>query len=79
VLILNLRDYPDWRVTRNGVVLTRHIQRDDGLLAVALPAGDSIIDVRWRRSWDQILGDVISLAALLALGAVLLRSRTIES
>jgi hypothetical protein len=78
-LIVNLRDYPSWQVTRNSIVLSHHLRRDDGLLAIALPAGSSDIDIRWHRSWDQTLGDAISLAALLALAALLLHSRTIKA
>jgi hypothetical protein len=78
VLILNLRDYPAWQVFRNGSLVTQHLQRDDGLLAIPLPAGASIIDVRWHRTWDQILGDLLSLLALFVLGALLVRSRTIK-
>jgi len=79
ILILNLRDFPAWQVYRNGTLITKHLQRDDGLLAIALPAGASVIDVRWHRTADQILGDVLSLLALLVLGALLLRSRTIKA
>jgi len=78
-LVLNLRDYPAWQITRNGSMLSNHLQRDDGLLAVALPAGDAIIDIRWHRTWDQTLGDTVTIAALTLLGVALLRSRTIET
>jgi hypothetical protein len=73
-LILNLRDYPAWRVTRGipgyperGVTLPPHLQRDDGLLAVALPAGASYIDIAWQLTPDQILGLAITACALFAL------------
>jgi hypothetical protein len=66
-LILNLRDYPSWRIVRNGLVLNEHLQRDDGLLAVALPAGASTIDIRWHSTPDQTLGLILSLCALLLL------------
>jgi hypothetical protein len=78
VLVLNLRDFPAWQVLRNGGLVTQHLQREDGLLAIALPAGTSVIEVRWHRTWDQMLGDLLSVLALLALGALLLRSRTIK-
>ena len=78
VLVLNLRDYPAWQVFRNGTLVTQHLQRDDGLLAIALPAGTSVIDVRWHHTWDQLLGDALSLLALALLGALVLRSRTIK-
>ena len=78
ILVLNLRDFPAWQVFRNGTLVTQHLQRRDGLLAMALPAGASVIEVRWHRTWDQVLGDGVSLSALLILGALLLRSRTIN-
>ena len=68
-LILNLRDYPSWRVVCNGLVLNEHIQRNDGLLAVLLPAGPSTIDVRWHDTLDQTLGLIISGFAFLLLAA----------
>jgi hypothetical protein len=74
ILILNLRDYPAWRITRaipgypeRGVTVPPHLQRDDGLLAVALPAGASDIDIAWQLTPDQVLGLAISGCALFAL------------
>lgn len=78
ILVLNLRDFPEWQVFRNGTLLPNHLERDDGLLAIALPAGRSTIDVRWHRAWDEWLGDAISLLALGMLAAVIVRSRTIK-
>jgi hypothetical protein len=78
-LILNLRDYPAWQITRNGLIIPHHLQRNDGLLAIALPAGASIVNIRWHRTWDQSLGDALSLLALLRLAAILWRSRTIKA
>jgi hypothetical protein len=77
-LILNLRDYPDWQVFRNGSLITQHLQRDDGLLAVELPAGRSIIDLHWHRSWDESTGDAISIISLAVIAIALQRSRTIK-
>jgi hypothetical protein len=62
-LILNLRDYPAWRVTRNGIPVTTHNeqdQRNDGLIALPLPAGPSTIDITYAHTLDQTLGDAIS-------------------
>jgi hypothetical protein len=78
ILVLNLRDFRAWQIFRNGTLVTQHLHRDDGLLAISLPTGASVIDVRWHRTWDQILGDLVSLFALLLLGVLLLRSRTIK-
>jgi hypothetical protein len=66
-LILNLRDFPAWRVTRNSTEIPSHLQRDDGLLAIPLPAGPSILDITWHRTLDQQLGLALSCLALILL------------
>jgi hypothetical protein len=65
-LILNLRDYPAWRITLNGAPTTSSIQRPDGLIAIPIPAGHSTIDIRYAHTFDQTLGDAITLLALAA-------------
>jgi len=74
-LILNLRDYPAWHVFLNGHVDPDREQRDDGLIALAVPAGTSTVDLRYVRTADQTLGDTISLLALLILLLTLIASR----
>jgi hypothetical protein len=66
--ILNLRDYPTWRIQLNGTPITDHLQRDDGLIALPIPAGPSTIDIHYAQTMDQTLGDIvtaISIAGLL--------------
>ena len=63
-LILNLREYPAWRIKLNGVPTPHPPKRDDGLVALALPAGASSIDIRYSRLPSEIAGDGISLIAL---------------
>jgi hypothetical protein len=65
-LILNLRDYPSWRVTLNGVRITTNQQdeRDDGLIVIPIPAGPSTIDIAYAHTLDQLLGNIISVISL---------------
>lgn len=63
-LVLNLRDYPAWVVTRNGLPLTERIARDDGLIAFTLPPGRSHIEVIYRTTPDQNIGDAITAVGL---------------
>jgi hypothetical protein len=74
-IILNLRDYPAWHITLNGTPVTTHIQRDDGLITLPLPAGPSTIDIHYAQTMDQILGDVLSLASLALLSILLIRTK----
>ena len=74
-LILNLRDYPAWRIKRNGTPITDRLQRDDGLLALPIPTGPSTIDIIYTQTTDQTLGDILSLASVAALALLLARRR----
>ncbi len=76
-LVLNLRDYPTWRISVNGTPAT-HLQRDDGLLAVALPAGEDTVDLRWRSLPDMWAGDALTACALALCSWLGWRSRRIE-
>ena len=84
-LVLNLRAYPNWEVTETDPASTRTshpapLQRDDGLLAIPVPAGDSKIDISWRRTLDQQVGLAMSgIAFCIYLALVFVqRSRRIE-
>ena len=74
-LILNLRDYAGWRVYLDGTPDPTREQRDDGLIVLPIPAGASSIDIRYTRTFDQTIGNVITLFALLILIALLVLSR----
>ena len=77
-LILNLRDYPAWVVAVNGRPAA-HLERDDGLIAVPLPAGEEAIRVHWRTLPDVWLGDGLSVCALAVAGWTWSRSRKIKA
>jgi hypothetical protein len=69
-LILNLRDYPTWRITLNQTLITTHNQqdqRDDGLIAIPIPAGASTVSITYSRPTDQTLGNAISLISVVFL------------
>jgi hypothetical protein len=76
-LILNLRDYPSWSITRNGTPVPANDREDrpDGLIAIPLLAGTSTIDIRHIQTRDETLGDATTLIALTLLLAVLRRNR----
>ncbi len=70
-LILNLRGYPAWRITVNGAPINNthkpENQRDDGLMALAISAGTSTIDIAYAQTPDQTIGDAISISSLILL------------
>jgi hypothetical protein len=63
-LILNLRDYPAWRIDRNGVRQSARTPRPDGLIAILIPAGQSIINVRYAHTFDETVGDAATVLAI---------------
>jgi hypothetical protein len=75
-LVLNLRDYPAWRVTVNHSLVETRLKRKDGLIAIPLPGGPAHIEIRYAMLSDQKLGYVLSLLSLLLFGVLILRSRT---
>ena len=75
VLLLNLREFPSWKVMLNGHEVSERIERDDGLLAFRLPEGTSSIDVLTVRTPDQILGDLLSSGAVIMLMVLFVRRR----
>jgi hypothetical protein len=72
-LILNLRNYPAWRITLNGTPIATRMQRKDGLIAFPIPAGLSTLDVAYTHSLDQTLGDAVSLASIAFLAIFVFR------
>ncbi len=67
-LVLNLRDYPAWQVMVNGNAHPERLGRDDGLLALALPAGNDTVDIRWRSLPDEWAGGVLSALSVAVAG-----------
>jgi len=84
MLVLNLRDYPAWRVRVNGTEVKYKTERADGLIAFPVTTGHSQIDISYAMTRDRRLGDGISLVALCGaaglagLGRRRPRSRIIE-
>ncbi len=62
---LRLLNYPAWRATVNGVVVTPRGGEDYNQMIVPVPAGESHIRVRFTRTWDRTLGIGLSLISAL--------------
>lgn len=72
-LVLRLRRYPAWRVRVNGRASGQFNQREDGMIAIAVPAGPIHIAVDWTTTPDVTASrwlSLLGLAALLTVAAI---------
>ena len=76
LLILDRRSFPLWRVTVNGTPATA-CNRNDGLIAVPLPAGRDTVDLTQHPTPDQTAGLALTGVALLT--TVALRRKRFHS
>ena len=74
-LVLNLRDYPTWRVTLNGRLDPERDHRADGLLTLLLPAGQQTVVVSQQTPAPEIAADYVSGLAVCVLAGLGLRRR----
>src|SRR5262249_11073038 len=75
-LAIRLLDYPAWRATVDGKSARIERAPDTARMLVAIPAGESRIELRFTRTWDRALGGSISaFAACGTLGLLMLGRR----
>ena len=82
-VILHLREYAVWQIRVNGNLLAFGANpllpplphRDDGLMAVPVPAGHIEIAIDWATTPDEVTGRWLSFLALLALAGLFLMER----
>jgi len=74
-VVLRLFNYPAWRVQVNGQVLAPSTRDVTGQMVIPVPAGESRVEIRFARTWDRILGGIISAVACLCVGGFLMMRR----
>jgi hypothetical protein len=67
VAILQLMDYPAWRVRINGQPVSKAAPAGSGQLQIPLPAGHSDVEIKFDHTADRIIGDIITIFSLLLL------------
>jgi uncharacterized membrane protein len=71
-LVISLRDYPAWKININGVPVSGRPHRNDGLIVLPVPSGNSRVDLTYARTRDETAGWILS---CLSAGALLLMVR----
>jgi len=65
--VLRLMDYPTWQVRANGQEVANRPQRDDGLMAIPVEAGQTHIEITYPATPDVLWGRSLTAASLLSL------------
>ncbi|CAN5681664.1 hypothetical protein BH10ACI4_BH10ACI4_03910 [soil metagenome] len=66
-LILNLRNYPAWHISRDHTLIADRNERADGLIAIPIPAGTSQIHLTYAQLPDQTIGVILTALSLILL------------
>jgi hypothetical protein len=74
-LVLKLHRYPAWKLRVNGHAPSALPRRNDGLLAVPVPAGPVELTADWTATPDVLLGRWVSTLSVLLLTALLFFAR----
>jgi 6-pyruvoyl-tetrahydropterin synthase related domain len=67
IAILQLMDYPAWRVRINGQPVSKSAPASSGQLQIAVPAGHSDVEIKFDHTADRVIGDIITIFSLLLL------------
>jgi hypothetical protein len=67
IAILQLMDYPAWRVRINGQPVPKAANASSGQIQIALPAGHSDVELKFDHTADRIVADIITALCLLLL------------
>jgi hypothetical protein len=62
--VIDLRDYPAWRITVNGMLSTNRPHREDGLIVLPVSGGRSEINITYARSSDEVCGWILTVLSL---------------
>jgi hypothetical protein len=74
-LQLRLFNYPAWQVTVNGQPAQAQSAEVTGVMIVPILAGTNDVRIRFRRTLDRTIGDAISWASWMLLGAAWIKTR----
>ena len=76
-LVLKLFHYPAWKVDVNGKPVVPRTVPKTGQMLIAVPKGESRVEISFTRTWDRTLGIAISLLAVFfAVGLGVWQKRT---
>jgi hypothetical protein len=79
LLKLRLLSYPAWQATLNGNPIPLQTDPELGQMLVPVRAGSNSVEIRFARTWDRTLGNIMSLLAILTCVPLMLWLRRRET
>jgi len=64
---LRLFEYPAWKIEVNGKTIPAEKREDTGQMVVPVQPGKNVVRMVFTRTWDRVMGAVISSAAVVAI------------
>jgi 6-pyruvoyl-tetrahydropterin synthase related domain len=64
LLKLRLLSYPAWQAKVNGNAIPLQAEPELGQMLVPVPAGASHVEIRFARTWDRTIGNIVSLLTI---------------
>ncbi len=79
-LVLKLFNYPAWKVTVNSRQVVTETEEQTGRMIIPIPAGRNVVNVIFGRTWDRMLGWILSVVAAVAIAVFVFfgRRKSIE-
>ena len=74
-VIVRLFNFPAWDAVVNGKPTRTRTTEVTGLIVISVAAGESDVHIRFRRTIDRVIGDIVSLISLVLLVAAWVRTR----
>ena len=70
VAAVELLNYPAWQATIDGSPAGISVVPETGQMLLHIPAGTHRVVVRFRRTWDRLLGGLVSILFLIAMAVI---------
>jgi hypothetical protein len=65
LLRLRLLSYPAWQANLNGITVPLQTDPELGQMMLPIPAGLNRVEIRFARTWDRTVGNIVSLMTIL--------------
>jgi hypothetical protein len=77
-LAIRLFNYPAWKVRLNDRVVPSETDAKTGQMMIPVQAGTSRVEIRFKKTWDRTLGEIVSATAVIFILLLVFRQKQIS-